>query len=145
MNTNYFELWKNYSNLMVKLMNIILFIIISIKFINCREILYHHHQNEVINMKISKHSHFKTILTIGHPMIALKISFWSVWNSRIARWIKKALFEYFGKQWNIGARLQSPSLRGAICFSRRARNKNAYIRHVQDVPNSLEKNIINKF
>lgn len=45
-------------------MNIILFIIISIKFINCREILYHHHQNEVINMKFSKHSHFKTILTI---------------------------------------------------------------------------------
>lgn len=62
---------------MVKLMNIILLIIISIKFISCREILYHHHQNEVINMKISKHSHFKTILTIrsiGHPMIALKIS-----------------------------------------------------------------------
>lgn len=58
---------------------------------------------------------------------------------------KKSIVGAFWKTMKYRPRLQSPSLRGAICFSRRARNKNAYITHVQGVLNSLEKNIINKF
>lgn len=39
---------------------------------------------------------------------------------------KKSIVRAFWKTMKYRPRLQSPSLRGAICFSRRARNKNAY-------------------